>query len=187
MTVTVPTIEPDCIIAGDTVTWKRSLSCYPADDGWTLTYHIQGAEAIGDIVAAASGADHLVTIAAAVTADYDAGNYWWQAKVSKAGAVYTVDKGTLEIFGTLDGVVGAYDGRSHYKTVLDALEAMLEGKASKDQLSYSIAGRSISRMSPAEILDWINEYRSRYRIEQKKEAQRRGTGKGSNKVLVRFT
>jgi len=187
MTTTVPSIEPDCFIVGDSVTWKRSFDCYRASDGWTLTYSIKGAANIVDVVAAASGDDHLVTISAATTGAYTAGDYWWQAKASKAGEVITVDHGTLEILADLSTLSAAHDGRTHYQIVLDALEATLQGKATLDQQSYSISGRSISRLSPQEILDWIDKYRSLVNRDKNKEALRRGTGKGSNKVGVRFT
>ena len=127
------------------------------------------------------------TISAAATAMYTAGSYWWQARVAKAGIVKTVDYGTLEIKASLSGVSTPYNGRTHAVIVLEALEAMLENKATLDQQSYAIAGRSISRMSPAEIMEWINVYRSMVLKEKREEGKRRGTTNTSNKVLVRFT
>ena len=78
-----------------------------------------------------------------------------------------------------------YDNRSHVKKVLDALEATLENKASQDQLSYSIAGRSLSRLSPTELIQWRDRYREEYNREVQAERIAQGLG-NSNKIRVRM-
>jgi hypothetical protein len=69
--------------------------------------------------------------------------------------------------------------------VLDALEAVIEGKATSDQLSYSIAGRSISKMSPAEILQWRDLYKTEYQREMDAEKISQGI-ESPRRIGVRF-
>ena len=67
--------------------------------------------------------------------------------------------------------------------MLDAIEALIEGRATKDVSSYSIAGRSLTRMTPDELVKW----RSTYRAEV---ARQRNAGKpnGGRKItLARFS
>ena len=63
--------------------------------------------------------------------------------------------------------------------MFDALEAMLESRASIDQSSMSIAGRSLSRMTPEEIRDWYEYYRYKVNLEVKKDRISKGLATGS--------
>ena len=42
MAAETPTKEPTQIRAGDTVTWKKTIDDYKANDGWTLNYSLRG-------------------------------------------------------------------------------------------------------------------------------------------------
>ena len=130
-----PTTEPDLIVAGDTAKWLRSLDDYPASGSWVLSYTLVSAAQRYTFSATASGADHLVTVAATTTATWVAGTYTWRAQVSKAGEVYTVGTGSLTVrpsFAT------ATDGRSHARRTLEAIEAVIEGRATSEvTLSFS--------------------------------------------------
>src|SRR5687768_10887976 len=86
--------EPTTFTAGDTVAWTRSLADYPASAGWVLNYRFINSAARFDVVGSASGDDHAMSVAAAVSADYAAGTYTWQAFVTKDSERYTVDEGT---------------------------------------------------------------------------------------------
>lgn len=160
--------EPIRIAAGDTFTWKRSFPNYPASGGWTLTYALVNSSALIEITASADDDDFLVSIAAATTAVYTAGTYDWQAYVTKDLKRYQVDSGVMEILPNFAAAESGLDARSHVKKVLDALEAMIEGKASQDQLSYAIGGRSISKLSPQEVIDWRDAYAQMYQRELRK-------------------
>ena len=69
------TLEPSRVTAGDTITWLRSLADYPASAGWVLSYTLINSAAKISITATASGADHLVTVAAATSAAYTPATY----------------------------------------------------------------------------------------------------------------
>ena len=85
---------------------------------------------------------------ATTTDDVVAGLYTWVAQVAYGGEKFTVDSGVLTVnpdyhTGTS---TATYDGRSHARIVLAAIEAVIEGRASIDQEGYEIAGRSLKRV-----------------------------------------
>ncbi len=179
MTITVPTTEPTEIRAGDFVTWKKSLTDYPATS-WLLEYFLVKSDNQIGISATASGTDHLVSEAATDTKDWSAGEYHYIARVTKNTEIYTIKTGSLEILPDFETQTSGYDDRSFAKTCLDAIEAILEGKASEDVYSYSIGGRSLSKFSHAELLDARDRYRAEYNAEEIK------AGRKSGKIKTRF-
>jgi hypothetical protein len=184
MSATIPSTEPSSFRAGDLLSWTKSLSDYPADQGWTLAYTLINAASKITINASASGADFLVSVAATLTAAYTAGAYQWMARVTKATEIYTVGQGTIEILPNLAAAT-TYDFRSHAKTMLEAIEAAFEGKASSTQLEMEINGRRIKSFSPSEMIQW----RSFYKAEVAKEAQAETlarTGVNPRRIGVRF-
>lgn len=178
--------EPKYFIAGDTVSWTRSVSGYPATD-WTLTYYFWNESADFSVAAAADGSDYAVTIAAATSADYTPGWYDWRAVVSDGTDRYTVDRGRLEVrhdpaAGTGTGI----DTRSAVKIALDAIEAVLAKSATRDQESYAIAGRQLSRTPKADLILLRNHYRREWIREQREKRVAEGLGAGG-KVFIRFS
>jgi hypothetical protein len=146
MAATIPTTEPSSLRAGDTWAWTRTLDDYPAPT-WTLKYRFKNASTGFEIVATASGSDHAVSVAASTTSGYTRGDYTWVAWVESGAEKYTVDQGNAEIlvdYRTATVTTGV-DDRSHAKKTLDAIEAVIEGRATKDQMKYTIATSSGSR------------------------------------------
>lgn len=192
--MSIPEIEPAKITAGDYVQWKRLGSgiltpagdpC-PASDGWALTYAAARRGLLIKITAAASGDDHLVTLAAATTAAYKAGIYDWQAYITKSSERYMVGTGTIEIFENLAAATTGHDGRSHVKKVLDALEDRLVGRADNQQSDILLGGQTIGMMPIQQVLAWRDKYRMYYEQEQRAEAVKKGLGHSGN-IYVRFT
>jgi hypothetical protein len=175
--------EPLEITAGDYIQWKRVLSDYPAGT-WTLSYALINATDKITITAANSGGDHLVTLAAATSADYTPGEYKWQAYVTSGSQRITVASGTITIKPDFSSA-SALDNRTHVKKTLDAIEAVIEGRASQDQQEYSIANRSLKRTPLADLLMLRDKYRGYYLSEQNAENIRNGFG-GKNRILVRI-
>ena len=191
----VPTTVPERLVAGDTWTFKQSFGDYPADpdgDGaagtWTLTTEVVGSSTdLGTFTATASGADHLTTVAAATTAGWAAGDYSFQQFVTEndTGERHLVGQGWLEVVANL-ATATTFDGRSHVKKTLDALQATILGKASKDQESYTIGNRSLSRMSPEELIAWESHYKALWAREKRALRLEKGLGH-SGKIRTRFS
>lgn len=176
------TTEPDVIVAGDTAKWLRSLDDYPASASWVLTYTLVSAAQRYTFSASASGDQHLVTVAATTTATWAAGTYTWRAQVAKAGEVYTVGTGSLTVKPSFSA---ATDARSHARRTLEAIEAVIEGRATSEVSYYMIGGRQLRYIEPAQLL----ALRDRYRAEVAREdaAQRAAAGlPDKRRVFVRF-
>lgn len=182
--VDIPYREPSTARAGDKVTWKRQFADYPASE-WTLKYVLINDSAKITITATADGDDHLVEETPATTAGWGAGRYTFLGYVEKSGERTTLFDGSIHIYPDLTAET-TYDGRSHVKKTLDILEGVIEGKAAKDQISYSIEGRSISRMSWTEIMTAYEKYKAWYAQEKKQEKIKRNLKTGSA-IKVRFT
>lgn len=182
---TVPTTEPVSIRAGDFLTWTKTLSDYPANDGWVLSYTLINASAKITITASASGADHLVSVAAATSAGYTAGSYSWMSRVTKGTEIYTVDTGSMQILPNLAALT-TFDGRSHAKVMVEAIEAAIQGRASSVQLRMAINNRSIEYLSPTELIKWLSFYRAEVAKEAQAETIRK-TGHNPRNIGVRCT
>lgn len=165
----IPTTEPTEIRAGDTWQWRREdlFSDYPAST-WTLKYYLKNASSHIEIIASADGNYFAVTVTAATTIAYAAGNYSWVAYVEKGVERYEINSGTIIVLKSFVDV-SAYDNRSHTKKMLDAIELTLEGKAPSDVAQYTIAGRSIGKYSPEELVKFRDYYADKYQIELVKE------------------
>lgn len=175
------------LTAGDTLDFETSVPDYPASDGWTLKYRLapRAAGTAIDITASASGSDFLVQAAASTTASWATGFYTWTAFVEQGAERYTVGRGQLEIRAASSTLAAAYDGRSHARKVLDAIEAAIEGRASQTQLEYTINGRSIKFMKPEDLMKQRQIYRNEVAGEE--AADRLAAGLGTaRKVQVRL-
>jgi hypothetical protein len=149
---------PEQLNAGDSWSWQRDLSDYPAGV-WSLTWHFANADENFDVVATAAGTTHVGAVSAAASAALVAGRYRWFARASAGTEVKTVEDGWLVVLP--DPASGAADYRSHARKMLDAIEATLEGSASKGQLdlvSYSIGGE----VSLTRDRDKLLELRAQY-------------------------
>jgi hypothetical protein len=190
MSASIPTTEPTTITRGDTVTWTISLPDYLPADGWTLKYAFVSADDQVLVTATDNGdGTYLVTISASSSQAFEEGVYHWQGWVETGEGEtlesYTVSRGQVEVRERFEDQTSGYDARSFAKKTLDAIEAVLEDRATEKDLSYSIAGRSLSKMTLRELQDAREYWLARYKEEVRTEEQDRGTR--SDKVLVRFT
>lgn len=161
MNKTPPTKEPASFTAGESVTWENHLADYSPRDGWSLQYYLSNAENKKRVNAKAKNDHFEIKLSSNQSSRFIPGTYWWQASVHKGSNSHIVGEGSFEVKPNL-AFTDSFDGRSHVKRVLDSLEATILGKATRDQLSYSIAGRSLSRLSPSELLEWRDVYKAEY-------------------------
>lgn len=187
MTAPIAPNEPAELRAGLNWDWRRDdLTDYPSGT-YVLTYWFKKKGATGanfSIVAATSGAGYLVGVAAATTAAYVAGDYSWVAVVTAGSNAYEVDDGNLTLLPKYNSVADL-DDRSHARRVLDAIEAAIEGRASKVQLEYSILNRAIKFWAPADLIKFRQQYKSEVAAEEAAANVASG-GVNSRRTYVRF-
>jgi hypothetical protein len=179
------TTEPTRVTAGDTITWQKNYTDYPASSGWVLSYTLINSTTKLTITAAASGADHLVSVAAAVTAAWAAGAYTWQAVVTRAAERFTVGQGHITVAPNLAAAT-TYDTRTVARKALDAVNAALETYGAKAYLqSYEIAGRKQQFHSPGDFLAFRSKLQAE--VAQENNAARLAAGLAPrNQIRVRF-
>jgi len=185
MTAAIPTAEPSVVVAGDTLTWTRSLPDY-APGTWTLKYRLINAAGKFDITATTSGSDFLVTVSSTTSATYTAGDYTWTAWVEKTGERVTIGSGTITVKANIAALT-TLDARTEAAVIVDQLMAAYTTyTASNGHVAeYEIAGRRMKYRSAAEILTQLNFWEARVRAEKKANRIANGLG-GGGKVLVRF-
>lgn len=176
---------PDEITAGDTLDFYPVVSSdyNPSTDVLTFVFAKAG-EQITFNATEDSGA-YRVLQQPATTNAWEPGEYRYAAYMQVGSDRYTLDEGTVTIKPNLVDQTTGHDGRSHVKKVLEALEATIERKATRDQSALAIEGQSISRMSPEEILKWYNHYQILYKQELQAEKIKKGLNSG-NMILTRF-
>lgn len=173
---------PVLLTSGDSVEMELGLSVdYPAGVyEMALTARLNGGSGAGaDILSVAFAASGTLQTGTLDTAGKTPGPWSWSLRATNGAVTQTVGRGTLNILAD----PASADARSHAERMLDAIEARLEGRATKDVNSYAIAGRSLQHMSVDELMKW----RSHYRAEVKNE-RGRGVANGGRKItLARFS
>jgi len=187
------TTEPTTITAGDTIAWTKTLSSYPAE-AFALYYVLQplAGGAPVTIEATADGTNHNITISAATSADFLPGEYRWVAYVIDTATTterHTIAAGNLTIAPDPLAFSVTTDLRSHARKTLDAIEAVLEGRASQSQSEYSVSfggnTRMVKNIPIAELLQLRSAYAQEVRREEQAEKLSAGLG-GGNRILTRF-
>jgi hypothetical protein len=101
------------------------------------------------------------------TSAFGAGFYSYAVIASNGIDEYTVENGSFDVELRADLNFDS-DLRSHARKVLDAINAVIENRATVDQQSYSIAGRSLTRMSLDDLLKFKNVYQAQVAKEEGK-------------------
>lgn len=174
---------PSKIGAG--VTFRATIDAphYPAPD-WQLALIARGGSQI-DLISRYDGDGHVLEATATETASWQPGNYSYVLRAVSGDDVYQVDAGAFAITPDLAAVQEKHDPRGHAQKVLDAIEAVIENRATIDQQSYMIGNRSLQRTPIADLL----KLRSVYRAEvASKKAARSGRGSSMGRTIkVRMT
>tara|TARA_R100000781_G_scaffold90233_1_gene55734 strand:+ start:997 stop:1626 length:630 start_codon:yes stop_codon:yes gene_type:complete len=189
--VNYPTAEPSKLVAGDRFTWRRDdLASDYSPSSFALTYEFHsdvggGGSKKFTITAIEADNTYFIEVNSPTTADFTPGDYIWEAYITRTSDSQRimVDSGRTEITTNLADTNA--DLRSHAKKVLDAIEAVIEGRATIDQASMSIAGRSLSRTALSDLMDLRHTYKAEYLKEIKLARIRNKQGSG-NTIKVKF-
>lgn len=147
----IPNCIPATIPAGTTVKFRREFGKYPASAGWTYKIYLNGPATLNK--AGTADADgFLVTIAATDTAPLAAGFYQYVERVTSEdeSEVYDVGHGGLNITPNLATAAAGATQTPEART-LEVINAAILGRMTADMESYSIAGRSVTRIPIADL------------------------------------
>lgn len=149
-----PTDEPESIVAGSFVAWRRLLEfddalysmrydLIPLVAGPTLT--IPGTQ---------DGSYWIFEISSAVSSGWAAGKYRINLVL-----VRTSDSEEAELeTGSITVFASTEDRRTHAEIMVTKIESVLNGRADHDIESYNIKTRSLTRMSVSELTKWRDYY-----------------------------
>ncbi len=187
-----PEGEPEEIVVGDFVQWKRSniAGDYPTSSGYTAEYVARitgGGSSEIKIPQAAGSTDsyYLFTADSATTASFLVGKYHWQLEITQTSSQnrIVVDIGDFEAIPDMDN--NQADPRIHAEIMIDKIESLLQGKADSDVSNYSIAGRSLTKLSFTELLEARDYYRKEIVKHENEALLQRGKSNGAT-IKVRF-
>jgi hypothetical protein len=185
---------PATIRAGDTVKWRDDAGTdnlgNAIDSGsWTLTYYLRTNTASegATVVGSAYGTGWEFTLAAATSAGFDAGTWYWQAVATSGSEKVTLGAGQLQVLAALEysGTPGAFDGRSQAQQDLDAVQAAIRGIISGQAKQYSIGNRSFTKLDLGELMERESRLKAEVKREQMADLINNGQGNPHN-LFVRF-
>jgi len=186
---------PATIRAGDTIKWRDiasqdSLGNAIDSSNWTLTYYLRTNTASegATVVGSAYGTGWEFTIAASTSADFAAGDWYWQAIATYGSEKVTLGAGQLTVLAALDytGSPGALDGRTQAEIDLAAVKAAIRSIVSGGGVkSYSIAGRNLQKYELADLIALESKLKAEVNRERAAALIANGLGNPHN-LFVRF-
>lgn len=174
MTPPRPTVEPQSIIAGDTLQFDRCFDNFSPVDGWALSYTLtlpgKTPIQVNGGVITSTGSTWNINVPGATTANWAAGKYRWLAFVkgsgSFAGQRFRMAEGSIDILANPETADTTTDYRSDAKKNLDAIDAVLANKVTADVQSYKINGRELVKMNHSDLLELRGYFAQRYKQER---------------------
>ncbi len=180
----IPEKEPITIYKGETVVWNRKdLTDYPVGSyamSWVARLESNGGTSFSATVTEVDDY-YKFTLDNSATGGYTTGDYFWVLKVTQSSdsEELILETGKITVKDNYFGSTG--DTRSHAKVMLDKIESILENRADADVSSYSIAGRSLNKLTVEELLRWRDYYRAEYK--QEVAEFRTSNNEGSGRVV----
>lgn len=181
-----PVEVPETVFVGDFIQFKIASSDY-SNSLFTMRFVARIATGVNTeitITATADGDDYLFTVPSATSANYTVGHYHYQLEIERDSdnERIVIDRGAIDIETDYDNNV---DVRHHAEIMLGKIQSLLEGKADSDVSSYSIAGRSLTKLTPEELRDWRDYYRREVNAIKNKEKIAHGRHVNTT-ILARF-
>ena len=161
---------PNGIQAGLTLRRLVVQPAYPAPE-WRLSVVLRGPSVI-DLHAVPDGRNHLLHVPATTTREWQRGD-----------DIEEIDSGTVTVRPDIAQLAAGHDARSHVQRVLDAIEAVLEKRATLDQEQYRINNRELRRTPIADLLKLRDRYRGE--LARMKAASKGGLFGVSARVVFR--
>ena len=186
---------PSEIRAGDTIQWRDvegvdNLGNAVSSAAYTLTYYLRfnAASEGATVVGTAYGTGWEFSIAAATSAGFDAGTWYWQAVATKTGSTITLGSGQLTVLAALSysGTPAALDGRTQAQKDLDAVQAAIRAIVSGGVVKeYTIGNRSLKKYDMKDLLELESKLKAEVKREQMADLIANGLGNPHN-LFVRF-
>lgn len=159
---------PTTILAGDTLKVTIESPDYTAADGFGVRVYLTGPSGSNEeypglgpyeaTLVEGTATEFELVIAHTETATFAAGLYAYAIVAASETGQYTVEQGNTTVKLRADQVEG--DFRSAAQKIIDNIDAVLTNRATSDQMSYTINGRSLSRTPIPELLRLRDYYKN---------------------------
>jgi hypothetical protein len=187
--------EPTELAQGESVRWLRRAVEYPADQ-WDGQYRFRalGSDGVGaDVDCGNVGDQFEAVLTADQSSQMSVGMYevqLWVASKNDPQDVRQIDTFQVQVRkGFVEGDLQSVDLRTSAKQILDAIDAMLIGKATADQMEFTIetqvGRRALKRIPMAELIQARTYYAGVVARELQAERLRRRGGVFKN-IYVRM-
>lgn len=186
---------PSELRAGDTVVWTLAattdtLGNTISSPDWDVTYYLRmNTAGEGATVTSSDDASGgwTFTIAAATTAGFNAGQWYWQAQATNGSSVITLGAGSFVVLPSLayTGTATAFDGRSQAEQDLESVQAAIRSIISKQTKYYIIGTRQYTALDLPALMQRESQLKSIVAREKKAERMAAGLGNPDN-MFVRF-
>lgn len=187
---------PSKVRAGDILQWRDSetqdvFGNAITSTDWSVTYYLRTNTANEAHITSSTPylSGWQFTVASAVTANFDAGDWFFQAVADKSGAEkQTILSGQFEVLPSLvySGSAAAFDGRSQIRKDLDQVQAAIRTVASGGGVKeYKIGTRQAKKYDLAELFQL--EAKLKAELAREEAAEKIANGLGNPRTMfVRF-
>jgi hypothetical protein len=187
---------PSKVRAGDILQWRDSetqdvFGNSITSTEWSVTYYLRTNTAAegATVTSTAYLSGWQFSVASAVTANFDAGDWYFQAVADKSSAEkQTILSGQFEVLPSLvySGTAAAYDGRSQIRKDLDQVQTAIRAVASGGGVKeYKIGTRQAKKYELAELFQLEAKLKAELAREEASEKIANGLGNPRN-LFVRF-
>lgn len=174
---------PDTIKKGDSLNLDITSGTYNDTDGFSVFVYITGPSGtpvpynFTTTLATGSSNIYELRVLPAITNGFQKGLFTYAFVASDGTDQYTFEEGTFNVEERADFLTTT-DFRSHNQIVLDNIKSVIEGRASQDQKSYTINGRTLERMDISSLLSLKTYYEDLVKQE---------SGRSRNKLKTRMS
>mgnify|MGYP003315635471 CR=1 FL=1 len=188
---------PSKVRAGDILQWRDSetqdvFGNSITSTDWSVTYYLRTNTAAegATVTSTAYLSGWQFSVASTVTANFDAGNWYFQAVADKSSAEkQTILSGQFEVLPSLvysGSSPAAFDGRSQIAKDLDQVQTAIRTVASGGGVKeYKIGSRSAKKYDLAELFQLEAKLKAELAREEASEKIANGLGNPRN-LFVRF-
>jgi hypothetical protein len=171
---------PAQMIAGDSLRLAIPMGDYAASASWAVSLVLQALAGGAPVTvnATADGGDWLMVLGSGSSATLAPGPFRYLIAATKDGERSTIEAGQIEVLP--DPAKAVQDQRTPARRALDAIDAVLENRASSEDMKFTFAdGRALDKIPHADLL----ALRKHYARIVAREATK---GRGPKRVLVRL-
>jgi hypothetical protein len=179
------------IRAGDSITWTESpttdnLGNEISPPDWALNCYFNNGSSDLTVSATVRNGLWKFTISAVDSADLKVGYYYYMIRATKDDEAITLASGRVEILPNIAEATKGFDGRSQARKDLEAVQAAMRSIVSGGAVkSYTIGGRSLTKMDMTDLI--MLESRLKSEVVREERAQKIANGLGDPDTLkVRF-